>query len=56
MDSSPYFDETTTQELQRLVEKLGGGWRYDQGVMPVVVLTLPEAQALERRLDERSPQ
>lgn len=37
-------------EIERLAHTLGGGWRFDQGIMPVVVLTLPEAQALEKRL------
>lgn len=38
------------QELERLARALGGGWRIEQGVMPVVALTLREAQALEARL------
>lgn len=38
------------RELERLARKLGGGWRIEHGVMPVVVLTLLEAQKLEARL------
>ena len=40
------------EELERLADVLGGGWRIERGVMPVVVLTLAEAQALEARLTE----
>jgi hypothetical protein len=40
-------------ELERIAKKLGGGWRIEHGLMPVVVLTLREAQALERRLNAR---
>lgn len=38
-------------ELARLTKKLGGGWRIEKGIMPVVVLTLIEAQGLEAKLD-----
>lgn len=34
-------------------EKLGGGWRMERGgLMPVVILTLPEAAGLVERLGE----
>lgn len=43
------------RELARLANKFGGGWRVEHGVMPVIVLTLTEAQQLEERLvPERS--
>lgn len=40
------------KELERLVrEEFGaGGWGWDNGVMPYIKLTLPEAQALAARL------
>lgn len=38
------------KEIRRLAELLGGGWRIEQGVMPVVVLTITEAQRLEGRV------
>jgi len=38
------------EELQRLCKRLGGGWRIEQGIMPVVVLTIVEAQELEKKL------
>lgn len=41
-----------TDEMERLARALAGGWRVEQGVLPVVVLTLLEAQALERRLSK----
>jgi hypothetical protein len=41
---------TTEAELERLARLLGGGWRIERGVMPVLVLTITEAQALEARL------
>lgn len=48
--SSPRNDD----ELIRLAELLGGGWRYEHhALMPVIVLTLTEAQALEARLPGR---
>lgn len=39
-------------EVRRLAELLGGGWKFDQGLMPLVVLTVSEAQKLEQRLVE----
>lgn len=42
--------EKIEEELERLARLLGGGWRLEKGVMPVVVLTLKEAQDLESRL------
>lgn len=33
------------QELEAIARDLGGAWRIERGVMPVVVLTLPEARA-----------
>lgn len=42
--------------LSRLAQSqaadLGGGWRLEQGVMPVVVLTTVEAERLQQRLRE----
>jgi hypothetical protein len=49
-------DAEQEREVQRLAEKLGGGWRIEQGVMPVVVLTITEAQRLAYRLEARGAQ
>lgn len=42
------------RELKELTQKLGGGWRIEKGIMPVVVLTIDEARELDRRLDKES--
>lgn len=38
------------REARRLAELLGGGWKVVNCVMPVVILSVPEALAVERRL------
>lgn len=44
----------TEAELEHLVKEVfeSGGWGWDQGVMPYIKFTLPEAKALEARLAE----
>jgi hypothetical protein len=37
------------REIEELARKLGGGWRIEQNVMPVVVLTIVEAKRLAAR-------
>jgi hypothetical protein len=49
--------ETTKAELEGEMIGLtnvfgGGGWGWDQGVMPYIKLTLPEARQLAERLPE----
>jgi hypothetical protein len=45
----------TPEEIVReQAEKLGGGWRMEHGVMPVVVLTTVEAAAVIEKLESRS--
>jgi hypothetical protein len=38
------------RDLEALARELGGGWRIEHGVMPVVVLTSVEAERLRDRL------
>lgn len=40
------------KELEELTEKLGGGWRIEKGIMPVVVLTIVEARELASKLEK----
>lgn len=51
--SDNQVDLRTKAVLERLAKKLGGGWRIEHGVMPLIVLTLPEAQRLEEKLEAR---
>jgi hypothetical protein len=41
----------TERQLERLAKRLGGGWRIEQGVMPLILLTQREAERLVERLD-----
>jgi hypothetical protein len=49
VDNFPGPTPKQVAEIERLAGVLGGGWRIDQGVMPVVVLTITEAARLEER-------
>lgn len=49
-DSVEYIQPNS--ELKALAQKLGGGWRFEEGVMPVVVLTIDEARDLASRLEK----
>lgn len=41
-----------SEEARAQAARLGGGWRLEQGIMPVVVLTTVEAQRLIKKMDE----
>jgi hypothetical protein len=43
-------------EAERLARVLGGGWSLQNGVLPRICLTVPEAQALESRINELEDQ
>lgn len=40
------------KELEALARLLGGGWRIEQDVMPVVILNIEEARKLRDRLTD----
>lgn len=40
------------EELVSLTKKLGGGWGWDQNIMPYLKLTLPEARALKEKYSQ----
>lgn len=42
--------EQVEKELEELARKLGGGWRIDMGIMPMITLTVNEARKLAERL------
>lgn len=42
---------TPEEKIQEQARKLGGGWRIERGIMPVVVLTTVEAARLILKLD-----
>ena len=54
MDSLKEWGESQEPRIRELAQKLGGGWRLEHGIMPVVVLTIVEAEALEARLERTS--
>lgn len=39
-------------ELERLARELGGAWRMEHEVMPIVVLTIDEARKLAGKIDD----
>lgn len=39
------------QIVRQQAERLGGGWRMEHGIMPVVVLTTVEAENVIQRLE-----
>jgi hypothetical protein len=41
------------REIEALARELGGGWCVEQGVMPVVVLTLDEARNVRGRIEQQ---
>lgn len=42
------------QKVKDQAHKLGGGWRMEHGLMPVVVLTTVEAEAVLERIENPS--
>jgi hypothetical protein len=51
-----YSPETVTRlenELQELCKELGGGWRIENGYMPMIVLTLEEARKLSDKIGKK---
>lgn len=42
---------TPEEKVQEQARTLGGGWRMERGIMPVVVLTTVEAARLILKLD-----
>jgi hypothetical protein len=44
-------EDKAAQIVRGQAKRLGGGWRMEHGVMPVVVLTTVEAERLIKLLD-----
>lgn len=47
--------EEIEAELQRLTKILGGGWSWGHhGIVPQITLTIVEAQALEKKINQET--
>lgn len=46
-------EDKAVQIVRQQAQRLGGGWRMEHGVMPVVVLTTVEAEAVIQHLDRK---
>lgn len=38
-------------DIQRLAQKLGGGWKIESGLIPVVTLTVMEARGVVNHIE-----